>query len=151
MWVFAKDIGFISIVKHNESDDLLVRARRRDHLEQAFPGREKEIVDAAKFAEKDDDSQYDYAWRLRVPRGEVVDLLMDAVLDLDYESHVKEEVSGADNALYRSMLDCWTAMMRYQESDGEPEDTAMWGDDAAAAADVWSADRQRALNFKEDS
>lgn len=134
MWVFAKGIGFISIVQYDEpaenltggeQPDLLVRARCREHLERAFPEHAKQIVDAAEVG-----GNYDYAWRVKVPRGEVIELMTEALLDLDYTSHVKEEVSDHDTQLYRSMMDCWQAMMRYQQLEGSREED-MWGSDAA--------------------
>jgi hypothetical protein len=105
MWIITKT-GFISVVQsRNDPDNLLVRARNPEHLAAGFPNFVEEI-----FEDKD----ADYRWRLEVPREIVADMLADAVDELDYDSHVKEEVSGADKDLYHAMLRMWNAHYDYQ-------------------------------------
>jgi hypothetical protein len=114
MWCFLKNVGFLSAVEYEEPNPdteqgtrLMVRARESSHLAQAFPKAEIiETLDA------------DYHWRVVVRRDEFAEVLLNAVEDIDYPSHCKEEISGSDKALYAAMLECWTAMYRYQQ-EGE--------------------------------
>jgi hypothetical protein len=61
----------------------------------------------------------------------------DALQDLDYVSHVKEEVAGTDDAMYTAMLGCWTALYRLQRPDPP---TADWWTKPADGADGDIAD-----------
>lgn len=110
VWVFTKD-GFLSAVQHDDDRSRMrVRARRREHLESAFPG--FDIVDL-----QDGDVIHDYRWHLDVARGEWVDYLVGTAMDVDYTSHVKEAISGDDKQMYRAMLRVWTAMLELQTGE----------------------------------
>jgi hypothetical protein len=125
MWLFTKQ-GFISIVQHRDDPDLMrVRARVRADLERCFPRREAEIIE---------DRVADYRWHLNVPRAEVAEYLMFAIEDLDYVSHVKEEIALglAPAARMDAMYDIWSAMWRVQQSmlpppSPEPFQPYLWG------------------------
>jgi len=121
MWVIAKH-GFVSLVEHNTDPDLIrARARRREHLADTFDLNDIDIIDLGRDAP-------DYRWHADVPRVHVAQALYDAVLNLDYSSHVKEEVSGADNVMYSSMLGCWRELYKLQDPPGEV-DTDWWWDE----------------------
>ena len=113
MWVFTKD-GFLSAVQHDEDRvRMRVRARRREHLDNAFPG--YDILDMA-----EEGGPYDYRWHVDISRGEWVDYLAEAAMDVDYTSHVKEAISGDDKELYEAMLKVWTALYAIQSAELEP-------------------------------
>jgi hypothetical protein len=106
MWIYTKT-GFISVVQHRDKPgQMLVRARNPAHLRAGFPSRADEVFE---------DDKADYRWRLEVSRNELASMLMDAVDEIDYSSHVKEVVSGDDGHLYRAMMRTWQAMSDYQE------------------------------------
>lgn len=105
MWIIARS-GFLSIVQHRDSPDLMmVRARRREDLVDSFEGLVDEIAE---------DPKADYRWRLTVPRAAVAEFLLDAIADVDYDSHVKEVTAGDDNERYSAYLDVWSALLRLQ-------------------------------------
>ena len=57
----------------------------------------------------------DYRWHAEVPRNVVAQTMYDQVMDLDYSSHVKEEVAGADNIMYSAMMGCWRELHKLQD------------------------------------
>jgi hypothetical protein len=134
VWIYAKNIGFLSVVEHEgDTDDLLVRARSRAHLEQvhthiSFRG---DIVE---------DEAADYRFRVRVRRSDFIELMVELIVDIDYTSHVKEEVSGYDNSLYAAMMRSWTAMLDYQEGRDIWDDEDV--DDSDLSEDSQDADDQ---------
>ena len=106
MWIIGK-AGFISVVEHDSDINLVrVRARRREHLARWFP--RYDIIDLGPDAN-------DYRWHANVERPEAAYAVAEALLEIDYDSHVKESVAGDDRAMYRAMLDCWQALHRLQE------------------------------------
>lgn len=121
MWVFTKD-GFLSAVQHDDDRSRMrIRARKREHLDNAFP--DYEILDM-----REDDDQHDYRWHLDIARGEWVDYLMDAAMDIDYTSHVKEAIAKNDQEFYRVLLRVWSVMHELQEGK-QPVDELVWDDD----------------------
>jgi hypothetical protein len=117
MWVFTKH-GFLSAVQHDQDRARMrVRARRREHLDNAFP--DYDILDM-----QEAEGQHDYRWHLDISRGEWIDYLADAAMDVDYTSHVKEAISGDDAEMYRAMMKVWSAM--YELQTGVPEN--LWKD-----------------------
>lgn len=131
MWVFTKD-GFLSAVQNNEDRHRMrVRARRRDHLSNAFPEHDKLIIDLQKSG-----AQFDYRWHLDIARGEWIDYLTDAALDVDYSSHAKEAMSGSDKKFYSALLEVWSAMYRLQKPDANDDvDEFGWDDDDDEVSD----------------
>lgn len=124
MWVFTKH-GFLSAVQHEDDRSRMrVRARRREHLDNAFP--DYKILDM-----QETDEPYDYRWHLDISRGEWIDYLADAAMDVDYTSHVKEAIAGNDMDMYRALLATWTAMYGLQSAEElEPDvDEFGWDDD----------------------
>jgi len=122
MWCISAK-GFVSLVEHNEDPELIrARARRREHLTDTFDLLDSDVIDFGPNAP-------DYQFHADVPRTIVAQAMHDAVMNLSYSSHVKEEVSGPDNVMYRAMLDCWTALMRLQRPPKLADDD-WWTDPA---------------------
>jgi hypothetical protein len=112
MWIMSKT-GFISIVQHNDSpDDLLVRARALEDLE--------DFLEPASHppASLSYDIQYDpaadYWFRVVVPRDVVATLVADQIDDLDYTTNVKGNCDKGDQARHSAMMSCWSAFNRFQ-------------------------------------
>src|SRR6185436_6628850 len=102
MWIASND-GFISIVELKDDPTcLMVRARRRAHLE-AFLSSRKGIVET---------KSNDYRWRSIVPRVTVAKLLADRVPKLDYPNF-KDSVK--DKELHDMYLDWWFDHRAMQE------------------------------------
>lgn len=78
MWLFTKN-SFISVVQHRERpNDVMIRARRRNHLVRLFPKREKQIVKTPSA---------DYMWRLVVSKKELSKVLSEYILrNLTYDN-----------------------------------------------------------------
>ena len=75
MWIFTSQ-GFLSIVAHREiPDSLLVRARKRHHLEDLFP--DSEIIEL---------ETADYRFRTTATRFEVDDIISDYIMNIDYDN-----------------------------------------------------------------
>ena len=105
MWLMTKT-GFLSIVQDRTDKTVFqVRARRVEDLETTFPELASEIIEKPTA---------DYRWRLKVPRRRVIAAVVQALEDIDYDSHVKEELSGQDDDRYKAYYDCWTALGRLQ-------------------------------------
>ena len=112
MWIVMKT-GMISVVRHRENPNLMrVRARRREHLADTFPYHAKKIIDNEQFPQI-----YDYRWHLDVPLPHLIEVVGSAILNIDYDSHVKESVAGDDQQMYRAMIRTWTAFYALQEPD----------------------------------
>ena len=102
MWISLND-GFVSIVElRGDPSQLMVRARRRVHLE-AFLSRKKGIVET---------KSNDYRWRCIVPRADVAKLLADRVMKLDY-LNFKDSVKNKE--LHDMYLDWWFDHRAMQE------------------------------------
>ena len=77
MWIFTT-FGFFSIVQHRKrTDDMLVRARVREHL-VAFVKRLDDPVEIAETPE------HDYPFRIVAPGWSVARALFDIVGEIDY-------------------------------------------------------------------
>ena len=99
MWVFTK-VGFVSVVKHDTKDCLLVRARRLDHLRALLVG--------AKLHTKciTETPQADYRFRVELSPGEFENVLIAAIDDIDYTNFkgaVRDSVYSI--ALHRIWVD----------------------------------------------
>lgn len=107
MWILL-DKGFISMVQHRDDPALLlVRARVKADISNVF-GDDVEVVA---------DPAADYLYRAVVPRERVAGTLREAVLAIDYDSHVKEvavERSAPAPGRYEAYLGTWSAMSRMQ-------------------------------------
>lgn len=106
MWIFTKN-GFLSAVANDtDPDKVRVRARKQEHLVHSLGPVEVIELPTA-----------DYRWHCDITRAHFIEFLTEAVLDMDYTSHVKEEIAGDDNQMYRAMLSCWTALHALQTHD----------------------------------
>lgn len=107
MWIFAKGIGFLSIVESDDDNtEFCVRARKREHLVKSFPTFEEDIIETP---------DGDYRWRILVDRSIVMDLIVEELSDIDYKTNVKGTIAGDDKELGHAMMTCWGAMCRYQD------------------------------------
>lgn len=108
MWIISKH-GFVSIVRHaQDPEKFRVRARRREYLAELWPEYTDRIIDFGPNAN-------DYRWHLDVPRVHVVDTMTEAILDIDYDSHVKEAVADNHPEMYGPMLETWRAFYDLQD------------------------------------
>lgn len=113
MWIFTKE-GFFSVVATSEPDELMVRARVREDLENyidfmgAVPG--PEIIETP---------HADYRYRIITARDEWAEYVSAAASDLDY-TNVKGTI-GRGAARHRAMMRVWGAMGNLQ--DGGPYGT----------------------------
>ena len=67
--------------------------------------------------EVDEDPAADYLYRAAIARERVADVLRDAALDLDYESHAKDVAlarSEPNPARHDAYYQTWSAMSRMQ-------------------------------------
>lgn len=121
MWVFSKD-GFISVVNQNDThgQKKLCRARAAENLKPlAEQSGEKVFYD----------DQADYPYRLVVSKRQYKRYLRALAEDMDYESHFKEAVRGAQPVhlrehLYTAMLDVWTTL--FQNLDDREVGRSWW-------------------------
>jgi hypothetical protein len=114
MWIISKT-GFVSLVEHDDDTlKLRARARRREHLVDTFGLDDADIIDLGPGAP-------DYRWHADVYREEAIERLADALRDLNYTSHVKEEVSGDDKKMSQAMFACWYALQKLQEEPLQPD------------------------------
>jgi hypothetical protein len=95
MWFCFKN-AFVSAVQHNEKPDILVvRARRRKHLEVLFP--HHEIIGMVGS---------DYKWRCFVDKSHFAELVRRTIMEIDYDNF-KNTVKDQD--LHEMYMDIWTA------------------------------------------
>lgn len=100
MWIFTNK-GFFSVVMNKESSEqVVVRARMREHL--------RNIVPAAYIIKTPDN---DYAYRAVMNREEWKDILMTLVDDIVY-TNFKDSVPKGH--YHDALLDVWRAMINLQ-------------------------------------
>jgi len=104
MWVISKS-GFISIVQHRDDPEyMLVRARVREDLVEAFPDHEIE-----------DDPKADYRYRVKVGRSSVGLYLLEELDQVDYDSHAKENMTKAkEPGRYKAYMNVWHDLLELQ-------------------------------------
>lgn len=129
MWIMSTH-GFVSVVQHRRDPELLmVRARVEDDLHAWFPGKPVKV-----------DAGADYLYRVVVTRDEFAMALLAEAEGIDYDSHVKEEISErapeplAGNR-YLAMLKTWAAFEQLQPGVGPPRELPGKGD--AAGGERW--------------
>lgn len=78
MWLMTKN-SFVSVVQHRERpNDVLVRARKREHLNRLFPKKAKSVLV---------DDRADYKYRLIVSKKELATTLTDYIMrSLKYDN-----------------------------------------------------------------
>ena len=104
MWICTNN-SFLSVVdKATNPDCLLVRARRKEHIEAVFPG--AKIVETVRR---------DYLYRAEILRPAVASAIAEAVLSIDYDNF-KNSVD--DDDLHDAYSQVWSVMGRLQ--DGGP-------------------------------
>jgi len=100
MWIFTNQ-GFISAVAHRDKPDyLLVRARRREHLEAIFPGYEISQTEQA-----------DYRYRILVSREHFAQAVAEEARAIDYPNFKN---SIADHEYHDACSGVWSVMHRLQ-------------------------------------
>jgi hypothetical protein len=84
MWIISAS-GFVSIVQdRKDASKVWIRARVKEDIAQMFPAQADEIVTKPGA---------DYVFRLIVPREVASMAMWNAVADVDYTSHAKEEMN----------------------------------------------------------
>ena len=100
MWVMFSN-AYISVVhKDCKSDELLVRARMKGHIEAVFPD--------AKVAES---THTDYRYRAVLPRAVVAQALADQAMSLQYDNY-KNTVKN--HRFHDALAAVWGIMARLQ-------------------------------------
>lgn len=106
MWICFND-GFVSAVADRRRPGrLLVRARKREHLQKLFPWRRIKATPKA-----------DYAYRVSVGRRAFARLVAKRIAGIDY-SNFKDSVS--DDRLHDLYAGFWWSHLNYQ-NEGEPK------------------------------
>lgn len=125
MWLFTR-YGFYSIVSARQGgrrhgpidpDQLMVRARRREHLE-ALQARFPEALGSVPIA---DSTDTDYAHRIVVPKATWVRVAAALAEEIEYGNFKSEVAShlGAGGAAYEHALhEVWSVMYGLQRRGG---------------------------------
>jgi hypothetical protein len=92
---------FLSIVSDCRSDELLIRARRKNDIQRVFPK-----------AKVKRNTSADYLYRAVIPRKDVALALANAVDDINY-GNFKNAVE--DDALHAAYLKVWMTMAEMQK------------------------------------
>lgn len=100
MWIFTSH-GFISAVQHRDySDVLIVRARRREHLEAVIVGHPIEQTDQA-----------DYRYRTQITKTDLAEVIGKAIHGIEYDNFKN---SIPDNEYHDACSGVWSVMHRLQ-------------------------------------
>lgn len=100
MWICFND-GFISVVNDTRRiDELVVRSRRKNILEKLFPNNEIVTLNIS-----------DYKYRTYCSRKEMVAIISDRIMNIDY-NNFKNSVD--DDELHNLYSNMWTQHYRYQ-------------------------------------
>jgi hypothetical protein len=102
MWIFTKD-AFVSIVADKDNPDsgsLLVRARKKEHLEALFP-----------YSRVFSALGSDYAFRTWVSRDEVKAVMCREIDEVNY-TNFKNSIQ--DSEYHDAALNVWWAMYQMQ-------------------------------------
>jgi hypothetical protein len=100
MWLFAKD-GFLSVVQHNESADVLVvRSRFQNDIQK--------LVGVKPFATPSGD----YPVRAHVDREAFRDAIVSQIKLIDYD---KFKPSVTDKRRHRAYFEIWDTLWQLQE------------------------------------
>ncbi len=103
MWICLNN-AFISAVQHRcKPNHLMVRARRREHLDAVFPG--AEIIETPTA---------DYCWRVEVTKNAFKKAVNNSIDSIDYDN-LKNSVE--DHDLHEAYSQVWGVMHRLQYID----------------------------------
>lgn len=120
MWIFTK-YGFFSVVANRfRPRHVLVRARRREHL-QNLVNRFGKVLDHYKIQET---PKSDYRFRIEVPRltwEDVVAVLAEEITYTNFKDEVVR-VALTDPEFVRVLHDVWVKMWDYQNQPVEEVD-----------------------------
>lgn len=128
MWLILSRTGFLSVVVPRnqktgevEHDRLMVRARKREHLELL---RSQHTVLAGKRILRAPDHA-DYRWRIIVPRSAFAEVMREiveqlAVTNVKSDAHVHEAETGRD--FVSAMHACHALFARLQDREGTGAD-----------------------------
>ena len=107
MWVFTSK-GFLSAVQHRANKDrVMIRARRKEHLEATICKEVNEQVFETEYA--------DYRFRITVSKVEFSDFLVGQVKAIDYDNF-KNSIPESENQYHDACLKVWGAL--YATQDG---------------------------------
>lgn len=102
MWICLND-GFFSVVRDTERPDgLMIRSRKRAHLERAFPALQVLTTPHA-----------DYRWRCFMHHEALASFMVDRIRTIDY-SNFKDSVG--DRQLHDLYADFWRLHWSYQDA-----------------------------------
>jgi hypothetical protein len=100
MW-FCFNNGFVSAVEHrDDKNTLVVRARRREHLEDNFPNR-KIVVGGST----------DYKYRIFISKKDFAEIIKDRIMNIDYDNFKN---SVEDDDLHELYNGFWLLHYRFQ-------------------------------------
>jgi hypothetical protein len=100
MW-FCLNNGFCSAVENrNNKNELVVRARRREHLEDNFIG--YKVIEGGST---------DYKYRIFIDKEKFSEIIKDKILDIDYDNF---KSSVEDDDLHTLYAMFWNLHFRYQ-------------------------------------
>lgn len=104
MWVCFNN-GFVSAVENRDDKTMLIaRARKRQHLIDIFPDKEKEI-----FSKENSD----YEFRLNISKDEYAEVVAAAIRNIDYDNFKN---SVTDKGLHDLYGRFWRLHFDYQET-----------------------------------
>ena len=110
MWIFTNQ-GMISIVRHRDRPGMvLARARQPAVLKVLFP---KHPITRTPDA--------DYRYRAEVDREDLLDVMTDQLLDIDYDNF-KDSIT--DGPYHMACADVWRIMHHYQNQQEERREPA---------------------------
>jgi hypothetical protein len=100
MW-FCFNNGFVSAVEHrDDKNTLVVRARRREHLEDNFPNR-KIVVGGST----------DYKYRIFISKKDFAEIIKDRIMNINYDNFKN---SVEDDDLHELYNGFWLLHYRFQ-------------------------------------
>jgi hypothetical protein len=101
MWLCLNNALLSAVADRDDPSRLMVRARRREHLEEVF-GSDAEIIENAGS---------DYKYRVFIPRRVLADIAHETLMGLNYTNF---KISVKDEDLHDLYLDFWDLHYRFQ-------------------------------------
>lgn len=100
MWVILNDSFFSAVQHFNDEELLVVRARKKEHLEKVF-------LESKVFQ----DLPSDYPYRIEISKKEFSKVLETEVSRIDYHNF-KSSISKEDDDLYKFATELWGSAIR---------------------------------------